>query len=498
MNLKLEIQKIKNKLELKRKREQKETQALKSKPQQKETHALKNKEEHKKAQTLKSKREQKETQKLRDKQKSEFKNFYWLATGQFVSQFGSKMTSCGLVLWAYKESGLVLSTSLLSVCYLVPEVLLSFIAGSISDSWSKKKIMLIADSIAAVFSVIVIALLFTQNLRLEYLYVINFILGVTDAFQNPASTVAESLIVSRENYMKTSGLRSFFGSFTVIFATTIAASLYAFCGLKFIIIIDLLTFCFSFITLAFFVNIPKVTVTVSETESLYIKCRAGLHYIFRRKDICSLIMFMAFVNFIAAIYNTLLSPLVLSRSMNNNLQLGIVSGAVGVAGLFGSIIVSRIPQVDKKIPLIINVMTFSFITGNGLLGIGRNYYVWTVAVFLGNLLIPILIANVEYIMRTKIPITMQGRVFSARNTLQYTSIPLGNLTAGYLADQVFEPFMKQASPVQRFLLGIVGRGSGNGIAFLYLCIAIAGIVGCIAFRRMKSMRELDENQEYIE
>ena len=147
----------------------------------------------------------------------ELQNFYRLATGQFVSQFGSKMTSYGLVLWAYKESGSVLSTSLLAVCYLIPEVLLSFIAGSISDAWNKKKIMLIADSIAAVFSAVVIVLLFSQNLKMEYLYMINFILGITDAFQNPASEVAVSLIVSRENYMKTSGLRSFFNSFTGIF-----------------------------------------------------------------------------------------------------------------------------------------------------------------------------------------------------------------------------------------------------------------------------------------
>lgn len=428
----------------------------------------------------------------------ELANFYRLATGQFVSQFGSKMTSYGLVLWAYKESGSVLSTSLLAVCYLIPEVLLSFIAGSISDAWNKKKIMLIADSFAAAFSIAVIVLLFSQNLKMEYLYLINFILGITDAFQNPASEVAVSLIVSRENYMKTSGLRSFFNSCTGIFAPIIAASLYAFWGMKFILIIDLTTFCFSFITLVFFVSIPKLPVTGSETESLYVKCRTGLQYILGKKEICSLIMFMAFVNFIAAIYNTLLSPMVLSRSSNNDIQLGIVSGAIGIAGLLGSIMVSRIRPVSKRVPLILNIMTFSFLVCNGLLGIGRNFYVWTAAVFLGNLLIPLLTANVEYIMRTKIPVPMQGRVFSARNTLQYTSIPLGNLTAGYLADQVFEPFMKQPSPIQKLLEHIVGSGNGTGIAFLYLCIAFTGFAGCFVFRKMKSMRKLDEYQGYLE
>lgn len=423
---------------------------------------------------------------------NEFKNFYWFATGQFVSQFGSKMTSFGLVLWAYKESGSVLSTSLLSVCYLFPEVLLSFIAGSISDSWNKKKIMMVSDTVAAMFSFGVLILMSAHSLKVEYLYLINFMLGIMDSFQNPASEVAVSFIVSRENLMKTSGLRSFFNSFTGIFAPVAATSLYAFFGLKIVILIDLSTFFFSLITLLVCVSIPKVYKTVDTSESIISKCRLGIQYIFSKKDIHSLIMFMAFVNFIAAVYNSILSPMILSRSGDNDVQLGIVTSTVGIAGLVGSILVTRLRPVTKRVPLILNIMTFSFLICNALLGIGRNFYVWTFAVFAGNILIPLLIANVEYIMRTKIPLTMQGRVFSARNTLQYTSIPLGNLTAGFLADNVFEPYMHRVSAGKLFFEKVVGSGNGSGIALLYLCIAAAGVLGCFVFRMNKDMKRLDE------
>lgn len=53
------------------------------------------------------------------------------------------------------------------------------------------------------------------------------------------------------------------------------------------------------------------------------------------------------------------------------------------------------------------------------------------------------LANVEYIMRTKVPLELRGRAFSARNTLQCTSIPIGNILGGFLADKVFEPYMKE-------------------------------------------------------
>ena len=88
---------------------------------------------------------------------------------------------------------------------------------------------------------------------------------------------------------------------------------------------------------------------------------------------------------------------------------------------------------------------------------------------------------------------MQGRVFSARNTLQYTSIPLGNLTAGFLADKVFEPYMHRVSAGKLFFEKVVGSGNGSGIALLYLCIAAAGVLGCFVFRMNKDMKRLDEN-----
>lgn len=421
----------------------------------------------------------------------ELKNFYIFMVGQFVSQFGSKLTSFGLILWSYKQSGSVLSMSLLTVCYLVPEVLLSFIAGSISDKWDKKKIMLISDSIAAIFSAIVILLLFNNELKIEYLYVINFMLGITDAFQNPASEVAISVIVSKDNYMKTSGLRTLCESLIGIFAPVIATSLYVFVGLKIIIIIDVITFIFAFITLAFHVEISSITSLTKDEKSIYKQCMLGIRYLLSKKDIFSLILFMAFVNFIAAIYNTNLSPMILSRSGNNDIQLGIVSSAISIAMVIGSILVTRLPETTKKIPLILNIMTFSFLFCNSLLGIGQNYYMWTIAVFMGNVLIPFLTANVEYIMRTKVPLELQGRVFSARNTLQYTSIPIGNILGGFLADKVFEPYMKESTIVQAFLSNIVGYGDGSGIAVLFISIGIIGFAGCCIFRLNKSMRTLD-------
>jgi len=50
--------------------------------------------------------------------------------------------------------------------------------------------------------------------------------------------------------------------------------------------------------------------------------------------------------------------------------------------------------------------------------------------------------NLDAILRIHIPVHMQGRVYSVRNSLQFFTIPLGYLFGGFLVDSVFEPLME--------------------------------------------------------
>lgn len=51
--------------------------------------------------------------------------------------------------------------------------------------------------------------------------------------------------------------------------------------------------------------------------------------------------------------------------------------------------------------------------------------VWCVGAVLGRLPIPLLNANLDVLFRTRIPVEMQGRVYAARNSLQFFTIRLG-------------------------------------------------------------------------
>jgi len=103
-------------------------------------------------------------------------------------------------------------------------------------------------------------------------------------------------------------------------------------------------------------------------------------------------------------------------------------------------------------------------------------------------------ANMDALFRTHIPIEMQGRVYSARNTLQFFTIPLGYLLGGVLVDDVFEP-LAVAKQDGGALTWLLGTGKGTGAALLFLILAVLGVITCLVFRGDQHIWALEDKQD---
>lgn len=207
--------------------------------------------------------------------------------------------------------------------------------------------------------------------------------------------------------------------------------------------------------------------------------------------ILDLILFLAAINLTASIYNAALPAMLLSRTGGGELVLGTVNTFTGIATVLGSILVSVMPAPQSRIRVICNTLLFSMSTENFILAFGRSAPVWCMGAMLGWIGIPMMSANMDVILRSHIPVEMQGRVYSARNTLQFFTIPVGYLLGGILVDQVFEPFM--AVNAESNLLGVLfGTGKGSGAALLFLFIGVLGVITCLAFRRDRHLWRLEQ------
>ena len=125
------------------------------------------------------------------------------------------------------------------------------------------------------------------------------------------------------------------------------------------------------------------------------------------------------------------------------------------------------------------------------MAVGKNALWWVIAAIAASLPIPFIMANQNAILYRKIPTAIQGRVFAVRNAIQYSTIPIGIILGGYLADHVFEPFMRSAVKAAGLLGKIVGGGTGSGMAVMFLCTGICGFAISIASCFNHNIRNLD-------
>ena len=405
------------------------------------------------------------------------RSFLILWSSQAVSELGTAMTNFALIIWVYGQKESAASITVLTICSFLPTIFFRFIAGTLADQWDKKHIMLTADLLAACGTITVFVLYSFSALQVWHLYIINVVLSFMNAFQSPAAYVATSLLVPKEQYSRVSGLQAFSGSIVAILAPALGSTLLAFGGVKTVLVFDLMSFAIAFFVLLFLVKIPAMEHESKEGKGSFLKeCLVGIDYLRDHSALLRLILFFTIVNFLAKMGDDgMMSPFILGRTGNDQKALGMVETCVALGILAGSLIVTFMKPAKRRMKLIFVSCAFIFV-GNVILSLTHTLPVWCVAAFASYAMAAVMNANLTTTMRLHVPLEMQGRVFSAKDTIQNCAIPLGLLMGGVLADYVFEPFMAGSSNMQQTLSIFFGSGDGAGIAVMFF---VMGILGCI-------------------
>lgn len=413
---------------------------------------------------------------------------FWFS--QSVSELGSAMTGFALILWAYTRTESALAVSVMSFCSYVPYIVMSLFAGSIVDGHSKKRIILIVDSIAAAGSVFVFACYTTDVLQIWHIYLVNIVIGFMNAVQSPAVSVTTGLLVPKEKLAQVSGMQSFSSNLVTVLTPVIASAVFAFGGIGAILLIDLGSFLFAFFLLLFFISIPESR-TEHKAEPPFGGCRIGLRFLTEHRGLLMIVVTMAIINFFSRLtYENILSPMILARSGNDSMALGVVNAAMGIGGIVGGLLVSAKKSIKDPVKMIYLPAAISFLAGDLVMGLGQNAVLWSFAGIAASLPIPFIMAGQNVILYQMTPVEIQGKVFAVRNAIQFGTIPIGILLGGVLADYVFEPLMRTENAVVDVLKTLVGSGAGSGMAVMFLCTGVFGFTTSIIAYHRKEMDEL--------
>lgn len=422
------------------------------------------------------------------------KNYILLLIGQTISQLGSSMTGFAVVIWAYSSTGQVMASSLPAICSTIPYLAVSLLGGAVADNRNKKKIMLICDSVAAVGSVALFLCSWLNVLHIWILSIINIVNGFMNAFQGPASQVAVTLLVEKEDYAKAGGIQSAFGAIVGMLNPILAAALLSIGGLRLVLGVDLLTFFFAFFTLLLFIKIPDCVTENQKVSGKELResMQEGVLFLKQQKSILFLLILYGVLEFVGAIsFDSMYSPLLLARTGNNEIVVGIVSATAAAGGLLASLVLSLAKPSGKKVSVMF-LGSFLCLGGIMLFGMGRSLLWWCPVVCLGCFGSPIYQTYQAVILREKVPVSMQGRMFSLQGMITQSLAPLGYLMGAVLADYVFEPFMLRQGALQELCGKLTGRGKGSGIGLMFVIAGAVGMIILIFLRNHHHIKMLEK------
>lgn len=411
------------------------------------------------------------------------KTFMVIWFGQFISMLGSALSAFGLGIWIFQKTGSAASFAMSAVCTVLPALLFAPFAGSIADRKKRKAIILLTDSIDAFLKILIVTLLIFNKLELWMVYPLVFISGTLGTFQNPAFGASIPMLVPTDKLTRANGLLQFSSAIQNLLAPVIAGFLYPLIELKGLFIIDFVSFFFALASIAF-IKIPQPLIEKTK-DSLVLAALKDLKYawkyLIQKEGLMQLIVFFAFLNFIANLSMILLGPLMMS--VYNSQAYGNVQAGIGLAMLLGGLCSSLIPDTKNKIKRILLILSLCSI-GPIISGTTLNRIIITAGFFIFMFPVPYVNTLLMSIFQIKIERNVLGRVGALMTAILAAITPIAYLCAGPLADYVFEPLMNE---------------KGRGIGLIFIISGILLIISCLLMRLNKTVTSIEKRlPDYVD
>jgi DHA3 family macrolide efflux protein-like MFS transporter len=411
-----------------------------------------------------------------------FGAFLIIWAGQFVSLIGSGLTGFVLGLWVLQRTGSVTEFAIISLCTVLPQVLISPVAGALVDRWDRRRTMMLSDAGAGISTMALVILVATDSLAVWHICVAVSFISLCGAFQMPAYSAATTGLVPRERLGQASGLVQVAQGTAQTVTPALAGVLVGFAGFHVtgIILVDAATYVVALASLAL-VKVPPPAADADDTErkSILADIRTGWVYLRSRPELMVLLGFLAAFNFLLGMVSLLISPLVLSFASMT--VVGTVVTCAGMGMFAGSVLIGIWGGPRQKIN---GVLGFMFLCGAALLptGLAQSSTLIAAGGFVFLFGVPIVSGCSQTIMQMKVEPRMQGRVFAFSRMLCAAAMPLAFAIAGPISDRLFEPMMAAGGPLAGILGPVIGVGTGRGIALLFMiCGALFVFLGAIGF-----------------
>ncbi len=367
--------------------------------------------------------------------------FFTIRIGQAFSILGSTLVGFAFVWYLTEETGSATILTIGTLMNVLPNVIISPIAGALVDRWNRKAIMAIFDSITALFTLLVAVLFVLDNAQIWHIYMAMFIRSACGQFQWAAITASTSLMVPKKHLSRVAGADQALQGIISIIGPALGAFFLALMPIQGILLIDVFTAVLAVGPLLFF-KIPQpkrngthATQQIPGKPSVWQDLVEGWKYVVGWPGLMAIIMLAMLVNFLINPAFSLLPLLVTEHFGLGAYELGFIDSAFGIGVIVGSLVLSVWGGFKNK--SITSLLSLT-ISGLAVLVVGiapsNMYFLALAGIAIFGFLNPITNGPIFAIIQSKVEPEIQGRVLSLLSAGAGLASPLGLALAGPLAD----------------------------------------------------------------
>lgn len=393
--------------------------------------------------------------------------------GQLLSLFGTHLVTFSFAVWVYSLNGSVVEMALLSVCAILPTVLISPVAGVIADRAPKKRTLILVDSFLGLISLIVLGLSFSGLLQPWHLYISALCGGFAAGLQRPLFESITPLMVPEDKLVNVNGVVQTVAGISQLLSPALAGALVLTVGLNAVIAIDLITFTVAMLTLVY-VSIPVISNVREAGVSWAEDLKSGFSYVFDRAGLRAMFLLVTARNFAFAVCEVLALPLLLTLTTADTA--GLILSLSGLGIVVGGATMAVTGGFKRKIN---SVFFAQLLTAAGMIlaAVTTNLWLLGFAVALAFVAFPVEESTSTTIMQTGVPKKMMGRVSAVRQMLTLSAVPVAMLISAPMAEYVFEPWINEGEgSLLELARSVVGQGDGRGMAVMLILMGITLIV----------------------
>jgi MFS family permease len=385
-------------------------------------------------------------------------------SGQAISLVGSWMTQTTVLWMVYQLTHSSYYLGLIGFIEQIPNFVLVPITGGLIEQGSRHRILLIAQTLSAIYAISLALLAYNHALSLELLIILSLLKGSINAFDITARQIFISEIVSCPQDLPAAiGINSLIISSSRFIGPALAGLTIASLGIEICYAIDAVSYIVIIIALLSIES--KNILPRREFISPLIRFKIGIDYIRQRDNLRSILSLLGFISFIGASYPTL-APIFAREVFSGGADLmSALLAFAGLGSLAGSLYLISSPNLLNRERLL-SLSTLGL--GCALIIFARSstLFISLLMMFVVGGCLVIHVATSNTLLQILVPDRNRGIIMSLF-TLAYVGVaPFGNLLVGRVASQI----------------GASNALTMNGI----LCI-----FGCFAFK--KSVRaKLDE------